>query len=107
MAESIGIILSLSTRDYDYILTGLLLINRFLFPCSLIIMNDTAAYICGRLFGRRKFLKLSPKKTMEGFVGACVVTLLFGYKVIPLNDHLTCSINLYHSFLLGLPNLTF
>lgn len=51
----------------------------FLFPCSLVICNDTAAYICGRLMGKRSLLRLSPNKTVEGFVGACFVTIYFGY----------------------------
>ncbi|CEG63086.1 Putative Phosphatidate cytidylyltransferase [Rhizopus microsporus] len=51
----------------------------FLFPCCLVFVNDTAAYVCGRLFGRHHLLRLSPKKTLEGYLGAIILTVLFGY----------------------------
>lgn len=57
-------------------------IFRFLFPCSLVVVNDTAAYVCGRIFGKRKLLNISPNKTLEGFVGAGIITVLFAFKVI-------------------------
>jgi phosphatidate cytidylyltransferase len=47
-------------------------------PASLVINNDVMAYICGKLFGRTSLFKLSPKKTVEGFVGAFFLTLIFG-----------------------------
>ncbi|GAA5972529.1 hypothetical protein JCM11641_001885 [Rhodosporidiobolus odoratus] len=49
----------------------------FWVPASLVIINDVAAYVCGMLFGRHQLIKLSPKKTVEGFVGAFFVTILF------------------------------
>lgn len=49
----------------------------FFVPASLVICNDIFAYICGKLFGRTSLFKLSPKKTVEGFVGAFICTLLF------------------------------
>eukprot|EP00250_Pteridium_aquilinum_P001120 c11328_g1_i1 orf=222-1478(+) len=48
----------------------------FLLPASLIVINDIAAYICGFFFGRTPLIKLSPKKTWEGFVGASIVTVI-------------------------------
>lgn len=50
----------------------------FLVPCSLVIANDCFAYIFGKLFGRHKLLELSPKKTVEGFVGAWGGTIVTG-----------------------------
>lgn len=48
--------------DYGKVLVWLVLI------CSW--GSDTLAYVCGRLFGKRKaFPKLSPKKTVAGVVG--------------------------------------
>jgi phosphatidate cytidylyltransferase len=51
----------------------------FFLPAALVITNDIWAYICGITFGRTQLIKLSPKKTVEGFVGAWVFTILFGY----------------------------
>ncbi|KAM0754603.1 hypothetical protein T439DRAFT_321638 [Meredithblackwellia eburnea MCA 4105] len=51
----------------------------FWVPACLVIMNDIAAYVCGMLFGRHQLIKLSPKKTVEGFVGAFFVTMIFAF----------------------------
>lgn len=51
----------------------------FFIPASLVICNDVFAYVCGMLFGRTPLISLSPKKTVEGFVGALVVTEIFAY----------------------------
>ncbi|GAM84594.1 hypothetical protein ANO11243_025900 [Dothideomycetidae sp. 11243] len=69
----------------------------FFLPASLVITNDIFAYICGITFGRTQLIALSPKKTVEGFVGAWLFTILFGlgmtnvllrysYFVCPVND---------------------
>jgi phosphatidate cytidylyltransferase len=51
----------------------------FFLPVSLVITNDIFAYICGITFGRTQLIKLSPKKTVEGFVGAWICTVIFGF----------------------------
>lgn len=51
----------------------------FLLPASLIIINDIAAYIFGFFFGRTPLIKLSPKKTWEGFIGASVTTIISAF----------------------------
>jgi phosphatidate cytidylyltransferase len=50
----------------------------FFLPTALVITNDIFAYVCGITFGRTQLFKLSPKKTVEGFVGAWVMTVIFG-----------------------------
>lgn len=50
----------------------------FFLPAALVITNDIFAYICGITFGRTQLIKLSPKKTVEGFVGAWVMTVISG-----------------------------
>ncbi|KAF6239427.1 hypothetical protein HO173_002689 [Letharia columbiana] len=101
----------------------------FFLPASLVITNDIFAYICGIAFGRTQLIKLSPKKTVEGFVGAWICTIIFGfamtnvlmrykYFICPVNDlganiftGLSCTPNpvfihqAYHipSFLTNLP----
>ncbi|KAN0059988.1 phosphatidate cytidylyltransferase [Thecaphora frezii] len=51
----------------------------FWVPASLVICNDVFAYICGMTFGKTPLIDLSPKKTVEGFVGAFVITEFFAY----------------------------
>lgn len=51
----------------------------FFLPASLVVCNDVWAYICGMLFGRTPLISLSPKKTVEGFVGAFFVTEVFAW----------------------------
>ncbi|CBF81000.1 phosphatidate cytidylyltransferase [Aspergillus nidulans FGSC A4] len=51
----------------------------FFLPASLVITNDIFAYVCGITFGRTQLIQLSPKKTVEGFLGAWVCTIIFGY----------------------------
>jgi len=53
----------------------------FVLPTSLVITNDIWAYICGITFGRTQLIKLSPKKTVEGFVGAWICTVIFAFVV--------------------------
>ncbi|KAJ3415817.1 hypothetical protein HDV05_004090 [Chytridiales sp. JEL 0842] len=67
----------------------------FVLPVSLVICNDIAAYIFGFFFGRTPLIRLSPKKTWEGFAGALVTTLVFGFFFAGLfldNHYMTCSV---------------
>lgn len=50
----------------------------FLTPITLVAANDTFAYICGKLFGKTSLFALSPKKTLEGFIGGFIFSILFG-----------------------------
>lgn len=51
------------------------------FPAALVISNDISAYVVGKLVGRRPLLKISPKKTVEGFVGGFVGTGVLGIAI--------------------------
>ncbi|XP_057783295.1 phosphatidate cytidylyltransferase 1-like [Salvia miltiorrhiza] len=65
----------------------------FLLPASLIIVNDIAAYIFGFFFGKTPLIKLSPKKTWEGFIGASVATVISAFllaNVLGRFQWLTC-----------------
>lgn len=75
----------------------------FFLPVSLVICNDIFAYLCGITFGRTQLIKLSPKKTVEGFVGAWFLTVIFGigmtnvlmrysYFICPVNVSMGCAI---------------
>lgn len=50
----------------------------FLLPASLVIVNDIFAYLCGITFGKTQLLEISPKKTVEGFIGAWFCTGIAG-----------------------------
>lgn len=50
----------------------------FIVPVSMIVCNDVMAYVFGFFFGRTPLIKLSPKKTWEGFIGGGFATVLFG-----------------------------
>ncbi|EJF57662.1 phosphatidate cytidylyltransferase, partial [Dichomitus squalens LYAD-421 SS1] len=69
----------------------------FWVPASLVICNDVFAYVWGITVGRTPLIKLSPKKTVEGFIGAFFSTLVFGllwgtyfmrfyYMICPVED---------------------
>ncbi|CAO2815315.1 unnamed protein product [Amaranthus hypochondriacus] len=51
----------------------------FLLPASLIVINDIAAYLFGFFFGKTPLIKLSPKKTWEGFIGASIATIISAF----------------------------
>lgn len=83
----------------------------FLLPCGLVIVNDIFAYLCGITFGRTKLIEISPKKTLEGFLGAWFFTAIasvlltriltpYYYMICPVTDlktnfftALTCDVN--------------
>jgi CDP-diglyceride synthetase len=69
----------------------------FWVPASLVICNDIFAYVWGMTLGRTPLIKLSPKKTVEGFVGAFISTIFFAivwgtyfsrfnYMICPVHD---------------------
>ncbi|KAL1826296.1 hypothetical protein ACET3Z_004708 [Daucus carota] len=65
----------------------------FLLPASLIVINDIAAYIFGFFFGKTPLIKLSPKKTWEGFIGASFTTIISAFvlaNVLGKSQWLTC-----------------
>jgi phosphatidate cytidylyltransferase len=69
--------------------------NRFVLPTSLVICNDIFAYICGFFWGRTQLIQLSPKKTVEGFVGAWICTLIFGFlwtTLLMQFDYMVCPV---------------
>ena len=47
-----------------------------------VAINDCFAYVWGRSFGKTPLIKLSPNKTLEGFLGGALSTFVFVYVVI-------------------------
>ncbi|MNJ98210.1 Phosphatidate cytidylyltransferase [compost metagenome] len=63
----------------------------------LIWTNDTFAYIVGKTIGKRKlFERISPKKTIEGFLGGMFFTIIAAYI---LSNFTTFITPLFHSHL--------
>uniref|UniRef100_A0A914XMN1 Phosphatidate cytidylyltransferase n=1 Tax=Plectus sambesii TaxID=2011161 RepID=A0A914XMN1_9BILA len=50
----------------------------FLVPVAMIICCDIMSYVFGFFFGKTPLIKLSPKKTWEGFIGGAFSTVIFG-----------------------------
>jgi len=49
----------------------------FFLPASAVAINDAFAYFCGVFFGKTPLIKLSPKKTWEGFIGGWIFTMIY------------------------------
>ena len=84
-------VIAFCTGNYQFeIVTGILLLTW---------ASDTGGYFTGTLFGRTKlFLRISPKKSWEGFVGGALLTLLIAFLlsefivILPLWKWLTIGI---------------
>nr|XP_022914271.1 phosphatidate cytidylyltransferase, photoreceptor-specific-like [Onthophagus taurus] len=64
---------------------------------GLVIMafNDIFAYICGKLLGKTPLIKVSPKKTWEGFIGGAVFSIFLSFLIASFlcqYDYLVCPI---------------
>lgn len=98
----------------------------FLVPCGLVIVNDIFAYLCGITFGRTKLIEISPKKTLEGFLGAWFFTAVssviftrllspYMYMTCPVQDvhtnffsNITCELNpIFHPQIYRAPPIIF
>lgn len=68
----------------------------FFLPVAMVITNDIWAYLCGITFGRTPLIKISPKKTWEGFLGAWFFTIIFGViftNVMSRYSYFICPVN--------------
>ncbi|CAD2215118.1 phosphatidate cytidylyltransferase [Angomonas deanei] len=76
------IVMSLLVLGLQYVASQKCMIQGmiwFLLPVSCVVNNDIWAYIFGKLFGRTRLLALSPKKTVEGFLGAFLYTVIWSF----------------------------
>lgn len=72
----------------------------FLVPCGLVIVNDIFAYLCGITFGKTKLIEISPKKTLEGFMGAWFFTALSSIiftRLLSAYMYMTCPVQDVHT----------
>ncbi len=71
---------------YSETYTPKILIGIFI----LIWTNDTFAYLIGKSFGKHKlFKRISPNKTVEGFLGGIIFSFLVGYLIYIFTEGLT------------------
>lgn len=84
-------LIPISFNDYEpWLLIGFLLI---------LWVNDSFAYLIGKYLGKNKlFERISPKKTIEGFVGGFVFALIISYFIA----HWSKNLNEYEWMLMAL-----
>ncbi len=71
--------------NIDYTFTPLLLLGAFI----LVWVNDTGAYFIGKNFGNQKlFPSISPKKTVEGFLGGLFFACIASYFIAKFTETL-------------------
>lgn len=72
-------------------------------PMLMIWVNDSFAYLVGKNFGKHKLLeRISPKKTIEGFIGGLVFTLLAGYFIAIYTETLSITVWLIISIIMSI-----
>ena len=72
--------------NYNNSFTPLLLLGGFI----LVWVNDSAAYLIGKNFGKQKlFPSISPKKTVEGFLGGLFFACVSSYFIFYYTETLT------------------
>ena len=83
---SSGFVFLLLIANYENEFSPLLLLGTFL----LVWVNDSFAFIIGKSFGKQKlFPSISPKKTVEGFLGGLFFACVASYFVAKYTETLT------------------
>ncbi|MGC6429973.1 MAG: phosphatidate cytidylyltransferase [Jejuia sp.] len=75
---------------------------KILLGCFILVwVNDSFAYLIGKNFGRQKlFEKISPKKTVEGFLGGLLFACITSYFISHFTNTLNFTYWLYLSILI-------
>lgn len=80
-----GFLFMFLVANFNNEFTPLLLLGGFI----LVWINDSAAYIVGKNFGKQKlFPSISPKKTVEGFLGGLFFACISSYFIALLTETL-------------------
>ena len=67
-----------------------------IFAFVMIWINDIFAYLTGSAIGRHKlFVRISPKKTIEGSIGGAMFTMLFAYII----NHLVLNVYFFDDYM--------
>ena len=83
---SSGFVFLLLIANFNQTFTPLLLLGSFI----LVWVNDTFAYLVGKNFGKQKlFPSISPKKTVEGFLGGLFFSCIASYFIANFTDTLS------------------
>jgi phosphatidate cytidylyltransferase len=62
--------------SYGFLQFSLVDTKQVLLVCILVISFDGFSQIIGQLFGKTKLISISPNKTVEGFVGGLLLTII-------------------------------
>ncbi|WGK63833.1 phosphatidate cytidylyltransferase [Croceiramulus getboli] len=108
------------TRSYKLILTLFYMVGGFVFLTlipsyqdnfnpeivagifALIWINDSFAFLVGKSIGKRKlFASVSPKKTIEGFLGGLLFAMLGSYFIVKFTDTLDLTVWLVLSIIVS------
>ncbi len=82
---STGFVFMLLIANYQNTFTPSLLLGGFI----LVWVNDSAAYFVGKNFGKQKlFPSVSPKKTVEGFLGGLFFACISSYFIATYTERL-------------------
>ena len=75
----------------------------YILPIMMIVVNDIMAYMFGFFLGRTPLIKLSPKKTWEGYLGGGIATVFMSMALAHFmcgSTALVCPIGKMHRHLL-------
>ncbi|WP_425077216.1 phosphatidate cytidylyltransferase [Psychroserpens sp. S379A] len=82
---SSGFVFLISIANFNQTFTPLLLLGAFI----LVWVNDTFAFLVGKNFGKQKlFPSISPKKTVEGFLGGLFFSCIASYFIAEFTETL-------------------
>jgi len=82
---SSGFVFLILIANYQHVYNPKILLGSFI----LVWVNDTFAFLIGKNFGKQKlFEKISPKKTVEGFLGGLLFSCIASYFIATYTETL-------------------